>query len=321
MSLDDSRPKFNLVGDPLQCFDPLPWPPFCRRHDRHRKRHGPCGLSSSGQRLCRLLLSGLRGLRSLHDDRRWLRHSRLLRRMHDRALSGPCGWPSVLPASPGQGRGQACLWRWLRKVAATVAAAAAVMDGYGGCGDGYGCGGMWRWSLRRRMQRRLLGSAGCSGCTGGQQGGGDVIYNGPAAADQPAPPADTRQRGQPRGNSQYRLVSQRATGGGNSGAAAFDQGLASFRARSFTNALQSFEAAATAEPDNAIYQYYRALTSVRPEGAEGGNEALQQAIELEKREAVPHWGKRMERVQGRGRVWIEKGSPRSRTGAVEAKSQ
>ncbi len=108
-----------------------------------------------------------------------------------------------------------------------------------------------------------------------------------------------------RGNSQYRLVSQSAASGA-SGAAAFDQGLASFRARSFTNALQSFETAATAEPNNAIYQYYRALTLFDLNGAEAGGEALQQAIELEKREAVPHWGKRMERVQGRGRVWIEK---------------
>ena len=107
-----------------------------------------------------------------------------------------------------------------------------------------------------------------------------------------------------RGNSQYRLVSQGA--GGASGAGAFDQGLASFRARSFTNALQSFEAAATAEPNNAIYQYYRALTLFDLNGAEAGGDALRQAIELEKREAVPHWGKRMERVQGRGRVWIEK---------------
>ena len=108
-----------------------------------------------------------------------------------------------------------------------------------------------------------------------------------------------------RGNSQYRLVSQSAAGG-SSGAVAFDQGLASFRARSYSNALQSFEAAATAEPDNAIYQYYRALTLFDLNSAEAASEALQQAIELEKREAVPHWGKRMERVQGRGRVWIEK---------------
>ncbi len=88
--------------------------------------------------------------------------------------------------------------------------------------------------------------------------------------------------------------------------AAFDEGLTSFRARSFTNALQSFEAAATAEPENAMYHYYRALTLFDLNGAEAGNDALQQAIELEKREAVPHWGKRMERVQGRGRLWIEK---------------
>jgi tetratricopeptide (TPR) repeat protein len=159
----------------------------------------------------------------------------------------------------------------------------------GSCGDG-ACGGCGSGC-----------AAGCSGCTSGQPGGGDVIYDGPAA-DQPAPPAMPTSEASLKGNVQYRLVSQAAA----SGAADFDKGLASYRARSFANALQAFEAAATAEPDNAMYQYYRALTLFDLNGAEAGSEALQQAIELEKREAVPQWGKRMERVQGRSRVWIEK---------------
>lgn len=177
----------------------------------------------------------------------------------------------------------------------------------GGCGDGAGGGG-----CGDGCSSCAIGGGGCSGCTSGEtisgQQGADVIYDGPAAAEQPAPPPIPNSEASFRGNAQYRLVSQGATGESvpNRGAAAFDQGLASFRARSLTNALQSFEAAATAEPENAMYHYYRALTLFDLNGAEAGSDALQQAIELEKREAVPHWGKRMERVQGRGRLWIEK---------------
>ena len=171
--------------------------------------------------------------------------------------------------------------------------------GCGGCGDG-ACGGNCGDGACGGCSSGC--AAGCSGCTSGQQGGGDVIYDGPAAADQPAPPPVPTNEASLKGNAQYRLVSQAAA----SGAADFDKGLASYRARSFANALQAFEAAATAEPDNAMYQYYRALTLFDLNGAEAGSEALQQAVELEKRDAVPQWGKRMERVQGRGRLWIEK---------------
>lgn len=224
----------------------------------------------------------------------------------------PCQAPPV--------RHGCCLHHWAKAAAGRCFggchARRGSYCGYG-CGDGCGdmcgcdggCGGCGDGSCGRCGDGACGGgcsggcASGCSGCTGGQ-GGSDVLYDGPAAADQPAPPPIPTNEASFKTNSQYRLVSQSAAGG--NGAAAFDQGLASFRARSFTNALQSFEAAATAEPDNAMYQYYRALTLFDLNGAEAGSEALQQAIELEKREAVPQWGKRMERVQGRGRVWIEK---------------
>lgn len=165
--------------------------------------------------------------------------------------------------------------------------------GAGGCGNS-GCAGCGSGS-------------GCSGCDGGQviggqQGKEEIIYDGPAG-NPPAPPepAPANEASTTR-EAQYRLVGQSTP----SGAAAFDRGLASFRGRSLTDALQSFEAAANAEPANAIYHYYKALTLYDLHGAEAGDVALQQAIELEQREAVPNWGKRMERVQGRSRVWIEK---------------
>jgi tetratricopeptide (TPR) repeat protein len=98
----------------------------------------------------------------------------------------------------------------------------------------------------------------------------------------------------------YRLVSQRQDG-----SAAFQKGVTLFRQGTMSEALGSFEQAASAESENALYQYYRALAMFSLAGAQGAEEALQKAVELEKSEPIKDWGKRMERVQGRGRVWVE----------------
>jgi Flp pilus assembly protein TadD len=109
--------------------------------------------------------------------------------------------------------------------------------------------------------------------------------------------------------SAFRLTSTRQDG-----SAAFQKGVTEFRQGKLKEALGEFEVAATAEPKNALYHYHRALAMFDLAGAEAGHEALQQAIELETREPVKNWGKRMERVQGRGRVWIE--SARRNAGLV-----
>jgi hypothetical protein len=90
------------------------------------------------------------------------------------------------------------------------------------------------------------------------------------------------------------------------GSGAFETGVAAFRNGSKSDALTSFDLAARAEPENALYQYYRALSLFEISGADAAQDALEQAVRLEAREAVPNWGKRMERVQGRSRLWIEK---------------
>ena len=54
-----------------------------------------------------------------------------------------------------------------------------------------------------------------------------------------------------------------------------------------------------------MYHYYRALALFDLNSAPAAGQALQQAIELERDQPIANWGKRMERVQGRGRVWIE----------------
>ncbi len=150
-----------------------------------------------------------------------------------------------------------------------------------------------------------------SSCGGGCSNGGaalggesnpETIYDGPASGapspDEAAPSEASNWRGVP-----YRLVSNSTAR--QDGTAAFDRGLTSFRSRSMNDALASFNVAVRSEPNNAMYQYYRALTLFDLNGGEAAGDALRQAIELERQQPVENWGKRMERVQGRGRVWVE----------------
>ncbi len=93
---------------------------------------------------------------------------------------------------------------------------------------------------------------------------------------------------------------------GEGGVPAFERGLAAFRYGSMDDALRAFTTAVDAEPSNVIYHYYRALAMFEVAGADAAQDALATAVEVERREGVENWGKRMERVQGRGRLWIEK---------------
>ncbi|HTU26155.1 MAG TPA: hypothetical protein VMF30_12190 [Pirellulales bacterium] len=90
-----------------------------------------------------------------------------------------------------------------------------------------------------------------------------------------------------------------------SGSAEFERGLEAFRGGSMNDALRAFASAAETEPSNAIYHYYRALAMFEVAGADGAQNLLATAVEVERREGVENWGKRMERVQGRGRLWVE----------------
>ena len=90
------------------------------------------------------------------------------------------------------------------------------------------------------------------------------------------------------------------------GLPAFERGLAAVRNGSMNAALRAFTTAAEAEPSSAIYHYYRALAMLEVAGADAAQEILATAVEVEQREGVQNWGQRMERVQGGGRLWIEK---------------
>ncbi len=151
-------------------------------------------------------------------------------------------------------------------------------------------------------------SSGAGGCsvsgqvlTSGQTTGSEeVIYDGPAANAPPS--ASFRTQGaQNLPNSQYRLVSDKRI----DGSAAFDKGLNAFRSHSLTDAAGSFDMAVAAEPGNAVYWYYRALTLFDLGNGDAAGEALQKAVSLEQDQPIENWGKRMERVQGRNRNWVE----------------
>jgi hypothetical protein len=71
------------------------------------------------------------------------------------------------------------------------------------------------------------------------------------------------------------------------------------------DAARSFDAAAGAEPANALYSYYRALAIYNAQGEQAASQWLTQAVQLERQTPVQHWGRNMERVQGRARLWVE----------------
>ncbi len=123
----------------------------------------------------------------------------------------------------------------------------------------------------------------------------------PAPASQAAPEAAPADHSASVQQSNFRLASAVRR----DGSAAFDKGVTDFRQGRKREALTDFETAASAEPDNALYHYYRALAQYDVDGAEAAQGALQQAVEAETREPIKNWGKRMERVQGRSRLWIE----------------
>jgi Flp pilus assembly protein TadD len=99
----------------------------------------------------------------------------------------------------------------------------------------------------------------------------------------------------------YRLASYRR-----SGDSAFQNGLQSFRNGSMSDALGSFDSATQADPSNALYHYHRALALYNLSNEDAAANALRTAVTIEKKQPVKDWGKRMERVQGRGRLWVEK---------------
>jgi hypothetical protein len=158
-------------------------------------------------------------------------------------------------------------------------------DGCESCGSGCGDG---------------CTSGGCSSC--GSSTDGETIYDGPS---NDAPPMPTPGADQSASVRRPLILLAGLRNNGADGSVEFERGLNAYRNGSMNDAAREFEAATTAEPDNAVYHYYRALAMYDLYGAEAALEARQQAIQAELRQPIAGWGRRMERVQGRARLWIE----------------
>jgi hypothetical protein len=176
--------------------------------------------------------------------------------------------------------------------------------GSGGCADGNCGGGSYEGGYDGGYDGDVVGES-TSGPVG-TESNPKVIYDGPAAGapqiqeQQPvvAPPAGDAAAAR---QSAHRLASYRRQVN-----SSFEKGLTLYRERRLNEAATEFQAAVNADPNNALYLYYNALAMYDQHGAEAAGDALQQAIQAERRQAVANWGQAMERVQGQGRLWIEK---------------
>jgi tetratricopeptide (TPR) repeat protein len=135
----------------------------------------------------------------------------------------------------------------------------------------------------------------------------ETINDGPAPPEPATPPAASPPPAEvdaqaTNHQTAFRLASQ--THG--NGTAAYGRGLRSYRDGNMTEAIAAFDAAAAAEPENALYQYYRALAYYSMAGPEGAADWLAQAVDAERQAPIKNWGKSMERVQGSARLWVER---------------
>lgn len=135
----------------------------------------------------------------------------------------------------------------------------------------------------------------------------ETLYDGPA----PAPAAEPEPAASPEPADADPMASNRqigfrqTAGSERDGTSAYARGLRSYWNGNMSEAMQAFDAAAAAEPANALYQYYRALVFYNLQGAEAAGDWLSQAVEMERQSPIKNWGKHMERIQGRARLWVE----------------
>lgn len=191
----------------------------------------------------------------------------------------------------------------------------------GGCGDCGSCGscGSCGDSCGSGCSDGSCGGAGCQNCDSGVSSGGGttdggptmqgdekILYDGPAdkapASTPPPNPEPDPSASIFRRPFQLTSVASQQPGDGSKD---FARGLGAYRDNDMNDALQAFDASIAAEPQNALYVYYRALAIYNLQGADAANDSLATAVELERQTPVAQWGKRMERVQGRARIWIE----------------
>ena len=86
---------------------------------------------------------------------------------------------------------------------------------------------------------------------------------------------------------------------------AFVDGLAHFRAARFEAAASEFETATAHAPTAAKYAYFHAIALYQLDRTTEAEQRLAEAVQLEAEHPVADWGRAMERVQGRARLWVE----------------
>ena len=168
-------------------------------------------------------------------------------------------------------------------------------SGYGACGDGGFAGG------------GCVGG-GCATDAGPAYGDGMPAYSDEGIQDEYIAPGSGHKALIFRRNADgvpVRLAAFRRSGDGSQ---AFERGVEQYRDGAHQQALSAFEDATSAEPGNALYQYYQALTLYELSGPDAASDSLRRAVALERQSRVENWGRRMERVQGQKRVWI-RGAP------------
>ncbi|MBL9124314.1 MAG: hypothetical protein JNG90_11830 [Planctomycetaceae bacterium] len=233
----------------------------------------------------------------------------------------PCGWPYWAEPGCGMPRNHCCggLFGWLfhchHKHRCWGPCYGIATGGYcsdGSCIEGSYAGGGYTTDgcVDGNCGGQVIGDHVVGESSGDSYGGEhigkeEVIYDGPAAGapqinsepvEAPAAVDSAAMRRAP-----HRLASYRRQVN-----ASFEKGLALYREHRLSEAANEFEAAATADPANALYLYHTALTMYDQYGAEAAADALQRAIQAERRQPVANWGQAMERIQGQGRLWIEK---------------
>jgi hypothetical protein len=88
--------------------------------------------------------------------------------------------------------------------------------------------------------------------------------------------------------------------------ASFVDGQRAFLDRDYRLAIDTLTEVGGAEPTNALAFYYLALAHREVGDVAAADSTLPTAVEVESSHPIANWGKRMERVQGQRRLWVEK---------------
>lgn len=170
----------------------------------------------------------------------------------------------------------------------------------GSCGVGCGSTGCGGCSSCGCDGCGFSGCDGCSGCGGGYET--EIMIEG-SSEGQPTEATGETIEGQQTGRNHRSVFS---TVGYQQDVASAADALNWFRAGSYDEARDAFTRVSASEPTDAMHLYWLALSQWRAGDEVTAGQTLNSAVAVEREHPVANWGKRMERIQGRQRLWIEK---------------